>query len=325
MRRAFYIKNESLHAAVLWLLVFGGMFATTTLAFVRNVPTERIVFALPLAGVWLVPFGLAVWSVLAWQRSMLLIEDGCITKRGVLRTKQVDPTNVVDVKWRIWPRSGSLVLRDSTTRMAIGFGNLDREQRLELIRYFRRRLPTSVQQDWEMFCYKIALRLRDRALDRPLQEGEVRISRRRWDYYMASATLLFTIAGIVAWRMTGDVRTALLAPLAGIPIWAILRFGTPKEGMIVTNASKSETKYALAALGMAMALIFIGLFAISFTAAYYRAFTPYVVPAVLASTFVLLVCVLRRTYILDRSRAAREAREAPLAAARWEAEEADVD
>ena len=91
-----------------------------------------------------------------------------------------------------------------------------------------------VQEDWALFCSKIALPLRDwdtLAHGDP-EPDSVRITRRRWNWYFVPAILLSVVIGAVA-DWTFQQPRMLIAPLMPIFLWILLRIGTPRQGLVV--------------------------------------------------------------------------------------------
>ena len=124
--------------------------------------TRALFAALLFAAFWLLLASLACWLLLAYCREELKISDRHVTQQGVIGRREFDLHSIAGARWRIVPRpGGSLVLRSLTEKMTIYFGNFEPLEGLWLIRSFRNGLPMPVQEDWALFCSKIALPLRD--------------------------------------------------------------------------------------------------------------------------------------------------------------------
>ena len=121
--------------------------------------------------------GVTVWALLSCYRERFNINGDSIAREGIAHTKSVRFKDINDLKWRIWPAGGSVVLRSPNVRMPIDFEIFDPSEQLSLIRWLRSAVPEEVQSGWPEFCRRWAVRLLDRDQSRPMREGEVRLTR----------------------------------------------------------------------------------------------------------------------------------------------------
>jgi hypothetical protein len=210
---------------------FWGMaILSCVLYLVGEVPLLMLILGIV---VWGVMGFLALWLVLAYLRESLTIDGQMVSQRGVLFSTALWLPDVSLARWIVSPE-GAVVLESPLGRVKIYLGNFELPERLLLIRLLRALLPEDVHRDWPVFCLKVALPLR-RACEwlesdsRPLDEGEVLLTRRRLDVYFALGTALAAAVGMFSWWVGGN-RAPLAAPGFMIAIWLFCRLNIPKRG-----------------------------------------------------------------------------------------------
>ncbi len=67
---------------------------------------DRVAAAALLVGVPVFMTGVSVWLLLAYLRETLTIRGTRIISRGVIRTREIDLTQVTDARWRPGGRDG---------------------------------------------------------------------------------------------------------------------------------------------------------------------------------------------------------------------------
>jgi hypothetical protein len=232
-------RNVSLMCVPVFLAwgVLGAYLALTD----PKIPDRLAALAL-LAGVPLFMAGLGIWTFAAYWRSELSIRGIQIVSQGVVRRKAIDLPQVTDVRWRPRQRGGRVVLRNESVRLGIELGNYELDERAEIVRHLRETLGPDVQTWWNLFAYKSRL-LEPRSTERKPGPDEVLVRRDRWDRYMRPAVVLATLAGMVAWRITGKPGFLAL-PLFMLAAWAMIRWTTPPEGMIAKKLSSLACGHA---------------------------------------------------------------------------------
>jgi hypothetical protein len=180
---------------------------------------------------------LSCWSLLSYWRERLEVGNGHVTQKGVIGRKEIELAGIVAVRWRTFHSGGSILLRTLTEKLTIHLDNFERDERLWLIRFFHNSLPDSVQENWALFCSKIALPLRDQNVQSNRDDPDtVVLTRRRWDWYLIPVILLSAIYGAVAcWKF--QQPRMLMAPLLPTLFWLYLRFGTPRKGLAASRIS----------------------------------------------------------------------------------------
>jgi hypothetical protein len=197
------------------------------------VPERRWLAAVFMAVFWGFWSLLSCWQLLAYWREELRFVDGQITQRGVIGTKEINLCSITGVRWRIAPQGGSLVLTTATDKASICLDHFEPEDQVWLIRYFRNGVSEGLQDGWALFCHKIALPLRDKHAS-PLATpgpGNVRITRRRWDWYFAPLVVLFAVLGVVLYWFL-EMPEMLALPVMVVVFWLTIRFATPRSGFV---------------------------------------------------------------------------------------------
>ena len=196
-------------------------------------PDKRILFYVVAASFWGFMLGLAFWLLVACWKHRLRVDDNQMIHHGVISTKEILWLDVAEAKWRTRPVEGSIVLISNSTKLTISFGNYERDAKLPLIRFLRQALPTSIQQNWDLFCLKTALPLRKRkTVPGP---DEVLLTRRRIDR-LGGFMLATCIGGmlVVNW-VTGrpPMMIGLPASVAFSTVfWLFLRYNIPAKGLV---------------------------------------------------------------------------------------------
>jgi hypothetical protein len=61
------------------------------------------------------------------------------------------------------------------------------------------------------------------------KSGQVRMTRRRWDYLFLPAFVVTALIGVGLWWTSGKPKE-LINPIGLLPMWAVFRWLTPREG-----------------------------------------------------------------------------------------------
>jgi hypothetical protein len=208
-------------------------------------PDRRLWGVLFFSSFWGIMASLSAWTLLAYWRESLTIANGSVRQQGVVRQRELQLKDVNQAEWRL-VKGGGLKLGTSSETVTIYLDNFEPGERLWLIRHFHNWVPEGIQENWPLFCHRIAVPLRDRDVRQPCGPDDVVLTRRRWDWYFIPFIVVATVFGVVAWLKLGLPRM-LAAPLLPITLWLILRLGTPKEGM-KTKRMARESDQGRAAL-----------------------------------------------------------------------------
>jgi len=115
-------------------------------------------FALVFGVFWSAFTALGIYIILAYFRERLHVSHDCLTAIGCLRTRSLQFADVQRMRWRAWPQGGSIVLRDTATRIVVEFANYTPEERNELIALFRNRMDAERQEGWSRFAVAVVER-----------------------------------------------------------------------------------------------------------------------------------------------------------------------
>ena len=94
---------------------------------------------------------LYVYFLLLYHKYRLFVGDSWIRQIGMLHDKHVDLSMIHELKWRGIPQSGSVRLIGNYGELKIELGNLEKQDRLQLIDFLRRTVADSRQVDWQKF------------------------------------------------------------------------------------------------------------------------------------------------------------------------------
>jgi hypothetical protein len=226
----FFVRRGYFTSELIALVIFVLMaFASAYGMWIETKPDRRLWGVLLFSSLWGIMAILPAWILLAYWRESLTIANGSVRQQGVVRQRELQLKDVNQAEWRL-VKGGGLKLRTSSETISIYFDNFEPAERLWLIRHFRDSLSDGIQENWPLFCHRIAVPLRDLDVRQPCGPDDVVLTRRRWDWYFIPFIVVATVFGVVAWLKLGLPRM-LAAPLLPITLWLILRLGTPKEGM----------------------------------------------------------------------------------------------
>lgn len=229
----FHQRKRNRNVAILCLCFFVAIGAASVVGMWVGAPADRRIYAVAMFAIfWGAWAALATWMLLAYWLERLEIRGESIFFQGVVGMRELSLAHVTAARWRVG-QDGRVVLRSLAGKLVIHFGNFERAERLWLIRYLRGKLPESVQHDWGLFCHKVALPLQehDAQIDRPPADGEVAITRRRWDWYFVPSIVISAGIGIVLYSRLGQPRFLPVSALLTF-LWLFLRYTTPKKGLV---------------------------------------------------------------------------------------------
>lgn len=188
-----------------------------------------------------------LWILLAYKYESLTIQNESVIQKGVIFSKELDLSSVKQVRW-MFGNGGQIKLKSLTNQISIHLDNFERDERLWLIRHFHSALPEAVQQNWDLFCSKVAVPLRDYDPDEIPNPGpdEILITRKRWTKIFIPIIFVSTILGMVAaWKLQSP--RFLITPVVAFMLCLIFRYTTPKLGMVYRH--DKATKHLMNFLG----------------------------------------------------------------------------
>jgi hypothetical protein len=91
-------------------------------------------------------------GALACYREIVVVERSNIERQGLFGSKRLDPATVTQLRWRRWPKRGSVVLTSSGVALTIDFASFSAEDRRDLIERVRSMFTPEIQQGWSKFA-----------------------------------------------------------------------------------------------------------------------------------------------------------------------------
>jgi hypothetical protein len=184
-------------------------------------------FLLAFSVGYAVAVGSLVVHLLFCWRHRLQFDAGRIISRGLFAVTEIRLADVTDVKW-IPHGLGGVVLKTNFDKVTINFARYAPDASLQIIQFLRGVLPKSTQQDWNRFCLRIAIPLRNPGSD--TRRSEVLFSRAQFDRLLSSVFFADLAFAVGYWWLVGFLRdwtiTALPLALTGL-FWVTVRYLVP--------------------------------------------------------------------------------------------------
>ena len=128
----------------------GGMTIVSLIAWFTQPPNNPVKMPFVIAGFFLFTL-LGVYLLLLHAKYRLSIGDSTIRQTGVFRDNQVNLSAVDELKWRRFPRGGSVVLTGRENSLKIELGNFEQADRFNIIEYLRRSIAEPQQIGRQQF------------------------------------------------------------------------------------------------------------------------------------------------------------------------------
>lgn len=234
--------NKSYRNQGIFLLIF---FVLVGIGFAYGMwidapPKNKFLLISFITLVWSFMTGISLRMLLGYKYESLTIQNGAVIQQGVIFRKEIDLSSVKQAHWNL-VQGGGITLKSLTDKISIYLEYFEREERLWLIHYFQSSLSESVQQNWELFCHKLAIPLRDYKPEKfqPPGADEVLLTRKRWDCYFIPFVVFCAVLGIIAtWKF--QLSRLLIAPILPTILWLSLRYATPKRGVVCQRISADK-------------------------------------------------------------------------------------
>lgn len=258
---------------------------------------------------------IGIWMLLDYWRASLSVDADEIVQRGVLRTKELQLSEVTAARWVSVGVGGKLVLTTPSCKIKLEFREYAIDDPSRLIEFFRSRIDSRLQQGWALFCHKIALPMRERHDDPGPRKNEVVLTRRRWDLYLVPAILISAGIGFYLWWALDEMR--FLAGFVGLTIvWIWLRLMTPKAGMVDPRISAIPVQKGLfICWAVSFSIMFVVFLVVCVAKAEIPPFVSYTALGIAVGGLLL------GSYLADRTRQRAEAKATPESVRRWESRE----
>ncbi|WP_298864518.1 hypothetical protein [uncultured Gimesia sp.] len=257
--RIFRTKKSDRNEALVSLIFF-TLFGTgsTYLMWFMAHPDSKMFAVIAFSVIWSPLVGIFIWSFLVCQYRSITIQKETVILQGVFSCKEIDLSRVLEARWKLIG-SGVLTLKTLTEKGSVHLLNFEREDRLWLIQYFRSHLPESIQQNWDLFCLKVAIPLRDPKpkVFRDPGPDEILITRKRYDRFGIPLIIISIICGVLtAWYFKHPKYLSM--PVILIIFWVLLRNSIPKEGKVFSKiGSDKESMEVVKLLGWWIGLVII--------------------------------------------------------------------
>lgn len=147
MKEVFTPPRSHLRLGMLWLAFCLTMLILGVPGMFHDVPPTRRAFGmLCWRLVWSGMAVLAVVLVLAYFRESVRLLDGGVLFTHILGKRLLSPREVLRARWRYHPPSLKLFLEAG--KEVVRFSHFPLQDRGPLMRYFRERVPSEVQEGW---------------------------------------------------------------------------------------------------------------------------------------------------------------------------------
>jgi hypothetical protein len=184
-------------------------------------------FLLAFSVGYAVAVGSLVVHVLFCWRHRLQFENGRIISRGLFAVTEIRLTDVTDVKW-LADGLGGVVLVTNFDKVTINFARYPPDASVRIIQFLREFFATSMQRDWDRFCLRVAIPLRNPGSETRLTQ--VVFSRAQFDRLLSAVFFSDLAFAVGYWRIVGFpgdwMITALPLALTGL-FWGTARYLVP--------------------------------------------------------------------------------------------------
>ena len=240
MARTFYPRKSILVTGDVCSIFFAvAVVGYSALLFVNDAPaysfkSTRDAVALGYLGIALfgTMFLVSLLSIAEYWVLRCTCDDSYLTLYRLFRRIEVPLTSIDHIEWSKLSQPMAVV-KYLGCSAKIKLSEYRDADQLALIRMLRRVVRDDQQSGWPMFCYKVALPLRDGPQWRTPRPDESLITRKRYDRLIAVLLPLIGIISLICWLTTKRVE-ALVAtfviPIVLISFWLLLRSSVPKGG-----------------------------------------------------------------------------------------------
>jgi hypothetical protein len=205
-----------------------------------------------VSGLGITVFGimllLSLYAWLSYFVKQFSVDGTKMSLFTLLRNREWDVAELKVLKWRQYPRPGSVMFHIQGSKPCLYLDGFSRVDQLKIIRVLHELVPEQRQVGWPLFCHMIALPLRDGkpAITRSEPNAKsLTITRRRYDRMMLLALPLSLALAVGLWLTLGLMQSFIL-PFIVVFFWLLLRFAVPRDGY--TQASLTSTPQGKAGL-----------------------------------------------------------------------------
>lgn len=189
-----------------------------------------------VGGLGILVFGtmlvMSIYTWIAYYAERFTIDGTALSIRTMLQNRPFDVSELERMEWSIYPRGGSLRFRVLGSKARLDLYGYSKEDRLRIIRELVGLVPHQIQENWPLFCHRVALPLRDGTPSIAPADSfseTFTITRKRYDWMLVIALPLSMTLAVTLWVCLSFWQFIIL-PLVVIAAWLLLRFNVPREG-----------------------------------------------------------------------------------------------
>lgn len=99
---------------------------------------------------------IGIYSIVAHFQERLILETDTVTQKSVITKKSIHLHQISGIEWRLLPQSGIIKVHSNETKFRIHTSNFLKQDRTEIIEYFRSSVAEELQTGWEESQERIA-------------------------------------------------------------------------------------------------------------------------------------------------------------------------
>jgi hypothetical protein len=189
---------------------------------------------LAMASVPLFMLLLSVYLLFISKRHRLSVSNTHVESVGVWWTRRVALDEIVEARWQRFSSAGKLKLKTLTGGVSIDLGDYGNDDAKTLIRFFRFRMPQSIQQNWPTFwAYYWKLFDVSDVSDPVAAAAELRETRRDTDWLFFWCGLLIVMVLLTLWWFAGiSLHFLWMLPLTAALWWWMRKMLPGRRGKI---------------------------------------------------------------------------------------------
>jgi hypothetical protein len=321
IEQAFQPQKQFRTDGIINLVFFSLISIGGGLAMWLSAPVDRRNYAFLIVGILYLPIAsISIWSILVWKGVSVILHGGNLILQGVFSRRELKLSEIEVIRWSLYSH-GQIKIETATEVGTINLFYFKKEEQLWMIQFFRSHFPETEQENWPLFCHKIALPLRNRHLNKPRtpRPDDFLHTRKRWDKLtIIFATVTALISILPAWYF--QQIKYLLLPILPLCGWFV-RYSIPEEGIPV---SASENK------NFNDACYFFGIWSVAWLIIYLP-FRFELLPAPTGIsvgwtiTFIWIPGLYWRLFLMYRREHQRDLEDANLSVQEWEAGNSSTD
>lgn len=222
-----YYRNVGLVCTVFFAVVG----AVSTLAAYFNIDGSfaRPKLAALIFGLFWSAFTcLGIWLLLLYYKYRLFVDDSSLRQVGTVHDSHIKVNLVDELRWRRFPKDGSVRLSGSFGVLKIELGNFNNVDREKLITFLRHAISDTKQVGWQQFNEQVA--------DSPDKQRRSRLARMLVVFVFAAHAIAF---GIV-WALGRELQYLVMAAVNAVAAAYLIRVHLRDHNASVTHAGEQS-------------------------------------------------------------------------------------